>query len=70
MELEPQRSRVLIMGALAGAVLGAGTIWLLSQSKEREPKERHKPIRINEVIQLVSQFAGLIRNVDDLRRRL
>jgi hypothetical protein len=69
-ELEPQRRRVLIMGALAGAALGAGTLWLLSQSQDRDPEQPKRPIRIDEVIRLVSQMAGLIRNLDDVRRRL
>ncbi len=70
MELEPQRRKVLIMAALAGAVLGVGTVWLLSQSEDRDPKHQNKPIRVDEVIRLVSQVAGLIRNLDDMRHRL
>ena len=38
MELEPRQRNLLIVGALMGAVLGAGTAWLLVQSVEEDPE--------------------------------
>lgn len=70
MELEPRRRNALIIGALAGAILGAGTVWLLSQTVQRDPAQPKKPVRPDEVIRLVARIAGLIHELDDLRHRL
>jgi hypothetical protein len=66
--MDRQQRNVLIVGALVGAVLGAGVAWLLRQSSEGEGMDR--PIRPGEVFKLTSHMAGLLREVDDMRRRM
>lgn len=70
MELEPRHRNALVMGALVGAMLGAGTVWLMSQTVERDPTQPKKPIRPDEIIRFVARVAGLVRDLDDMRRRL
>jgi type II secretory pathway component PulM len=68
-ELEPRQRNLLIVGALMGAVLGAVTAWLLVQPVEEDPERPKKPVRAGELFKLTSQVAGVLRNVDDVRRR-
>jgi hypothetical protein len=68
-ELEPRQRNLLIVGALMGAVLGAGTAWLLVQSVEEDPERPKKPLRAGDLFRLTSQVAGVLRNVDDVRQR-
>jgi type II secretory pathway component PulM len=68
-ELEPRQRNLLMIGALMGAVLGAGTAWLLMQPVEEDPDRPNKPLRAGELFRLTSQVAGVLRQVDDVRRR-
>jgi hypothetical protein len=68
-ELEPRQRNVLIVGALIGAVLGAGMAWLLTQSVEEDPRHPKTPLRPSDLFKLTSHAAGLLRDVDELRRR-
>lgn len=70
MQLEARQRNILVIGALIGAVLGAGTAWTMIQTSEQDPTQPKKPIRALEIIRLAARAAGLVRQVDDLRRRL
>jgi len=71
MKLEQRQRNALIIGALVGAMLGAGAGWLLVQSAEEgvtgEPKE---PIHPGDVLKITNSAAGLLRQLDELRRRM
>jgi len=69
-ELEPKQRNALIIGALAGAVLGAGIGWLLAQSAPEDYDEEKEPIRPGEILKIVGAFAVVLRQFDDLRYRL
>jgi hypothetical protein len=60
----------LIVGAIVGAVLGAGAAYLLAQSVERDPDEPREPLALGDVLKLVRNSAGLVRQLDDLRHRM
>jgi gas vesicle protein len=69
-ELEPKQRNALIVGALIGAMLGAGTGWLLAQPVEGALGEAKKPIRPGDVLRLVKTAVNLLRDMDDLRLRM
>jgi hypothetical protein len=69
-ELEPKRRNALIIGTLAGAVLGAGVGWLLTQTAPEDLEEDKDPIRPGEVLKIVGASAVLLRQLDDLRYRM
>jgi gas vesicle protein len=69
MALEQKQQQGLLVGALIGAVLGAGTAYLLMSGTSEEGAKEVKPIKASELINLTSSAAILIRKLDDLRRR-
>ena len=70
MQFEAKQKQGLFVGALVGAVLGAGAAYLLvTAPAELEAGEEPKPITATELISLTSLVASLIRRLDDLRRR-
>jgi gas vesicle protein len=70
MELEARQKQGLLIGALVGAVLGAGAAYLLvTAPADLEEGEEPKPITATELISFTSLVASLIRRLDDLRRR-
>jgi hypothetical protein len=70
MELEPKQRNSLLIGALIGAMLGAGTGWLLAQPVEGDSDEPRKPIRPGDVLKLVKTSVNLLRDLDDMRFRM
>ena len=70
MELEPKQRNALIIGTLAGAILGAGVGWLLTQTAPEDFDEEKDPIRPGEVLKVVGASAVLLRQLDDLRYRM
>jgi hypothetical protein len=70
MELEPKQRNALLIGALIGAMLGAGTGWLLAQPVEGDIGEPRKPIRPGDVLKLVKTSVNLLRDLDDVRVRM
>ncbi len=70
MELEPRQRNALIIGALIGAILGAGAGWLLIQSAEETPDEIRKPIGPGDVLKITNSAAGLLRQLAELRQRM
>jgi gas vesicle protein len=69
-EIEPRQRNALIIGALVGAVLGAGTGWLLSQPREGDADGPRKSVGAGDVLKLVRNSASLLRQFDDLRQRM
>ncbi|GAB4422650.1 MAG: hypothetical protein Fur0044_20620 [Anaerolineae bacterium] len=70
MELDAKKKQVLALGALIGAILGAGAAYLLVTAPANVTEDEEiKPITATEIIGLTSLAASLIRRLDDFRRR-
>jgi gas vesicle protein len=69
-DLEPKQRNVIIVGALIGAVLGAGTGLLLAQTAPETLEKDKKPVRPLDVFQLMRDAAILLRQIDELRYRM
>lgn len=69
MDLEPKRKRGLLIGALIGAILGAGAAYLLLTAPGGEEDEETEPITAKELLGLTGTAALLIRKLDDVRRK-
>ncbi len=71
MQLTQSEKIKLVIGAIVGAVLGAGTVWTLMQSVPDEPSdEPPKPISAKEILTFTGTAAALIKGLADFRRRL
>ena len=68
MDLESKLKKGLPIGALIGAVLGAGTAYLLISAPDDE--ETDEPVSARELLSLTSMVALLIRRIDNVRRKL
>lgn len=65
------KQRVMAVGAVIGAVLGAGVGYLLMTAPSNlENGEEPDPITARELIGLTGGAALVIRQLDDLRRKL
>ena len=65
------RTTGIIIGAVAGALLGLLVAWILLE-REGQPAEaglQRRPMRPNDVIALVLSAIGLVRQVAVLRQR-
>lgn len=62
---DPMKSRVLLVGAVLGAVVGLGSAYLLVQKAER--KGEHIQINAGDVVRLGLLVFGLLRSVSQLR---
>lgn len=70
MNIDTKKQRGLIIGALIGAILGAGAAYLLLTSPASlEEGEEPDPITARDLLGLTSLAALLIRKLDDIRRR-
>lgn len=71
MDLESAKTkRGLAIGAVIGALLGAGGAYLLMTApKEAVPGEDPDPITAGDIISLTGAAAVLIRKIDDFRRK-
>jgi gas vesicle protein len=69
-DLEPKQRNVIIVGALVGAVLGAGTGLLLAQTAPENLEKDKKPVRPLDIFQLLRDAAILLRQIDELRYRM
>lgn len=65
-----KQQRVLMIGALIGAVLGSGTAYLLMTAPSDDKKMQEKPITTGELLAVTGAAAALIRKLDDFRRKL
>ncbi len=71
MELSKTEQTRLAIGAIIGAILGLGAVWLLMNAPSNlEDGETPKPISAKEVLGITGTAAMLIRSLDDFRRRL
>ena len=69
MDNDPQKQRGLILGALIGAILGAGAAYLLMTAPS-SPEDEREPLTGGELLGLTGAAAILIRKLDDVRRRI
>ncbi len=69
MQLTQSEKIKLVIGALIGAVLGAGTVWTLMQSPVEDDGDT-QPISTKEILTLTGTAAALIRGLADFRRKL
>lgn len=68
--VEDKKQRGLLIGALMGAVLGAGAAYLLMTAPVNlEEGEEPKPLTGAELLSLTGAAATLLRRLDDIRRR-
>lgn len=63
---ESRQRWAMIAGALIGAILGAGTAYLLTTTA----REETEPVTATDLIGVTGSAAVLIRKMDDLRRKL
>jgi gas vesicle protein len=64
------KQRGLLVGAVIGAVLGAGAAYLLLTAPPHPAEgEEPKPIKARELLALTGSAAILLRKLDDIRRR-
>lgn len=71
MELSKTEQTRLAVGAIIGAILGLGAVWLLMKApSDLAEDETPDPISAKEVLGLTGTAAMLIRSLDDFRRRL
>jgi len=68
-ELEPRQRNALIIGAVIGAIVGAGAGWLLTQPTAGDLDEPREPVRLGDVLKITGSTAALLRQFDDLRQR-
>ena len=70
-QLEPKQTKILAVGSLIGALLGAGAAWLLMQTPlEPAPDEEPEPITAGDILKLTGAAAALLSMLDSFRRRL
>jgi hypothetical protein len=70
-EMNPRQRNMVVVGALIGAVLGAGAAWLLINNPvDSDGEVSRTPIAPGEVLKLTSRVAFLMRDMNDLRRRV
>ena len=70
-ETSKKKRLIMIIGSLIGALLGAGTGYLLLTAPvEPEPGKEPKKIDGGDILALTASAAILIRKLDDFRRRL
>jgi hypothetical protein len=69
-DIEPKQRKVIAVGALVGAVLGAGVGLLLAQTAPESQEKDKKPLRPLDIFQLMRDAAILLRQIDELRYRM
>jgi hypothetical protein len=63
------KQRGLAFGALIGAILGAGVAYLLITAPAGEQDAPPKPLAAKDLLGVTTAAAGLVRKLDDIRRR-
>jgi gas vesicle protein len=69
-DIEPKQRKVIVVGALIGAVLGAGVGLMLAQTAPENLEKERKPVRPLDIFQLMRDAAILLRQIDELRYRM
>jgi hypothetical protein len=66
-----KQQRVLMIGAIIGAILGSGTAYLLMTAPAGDDDDKKdEPITAGELLAVTGAAAALIRKLDDFRRKL
>lgn len=68
--MDDQQRRVVLAGALVGAVLGAGIAYLLKANASETRDEAYVPLKPSDLISLTAAASVLIRKFNDLRLRI
>ncbi len=65
------RTKALIIGSVAGAVLGAAAAWLFIHrvKKETRAEEAARTIGLGQVVRLGASILGVLRQIADLGRQ-
>jgi hypothetical protein len=70
-DMDAKKQQGLFIGALIGAILGAGAAYLLMTSPANlEGDEEPEPIKAKDLLGLTGTVAILIRKLDDIRRKI
>lgn len=70
MTLPSKQQRGLLIGAIIGAMIGAGAAYLLMTAPANlEEGEEPDPITAKDLLVLTGAAAALVRKLDDVRRR-
>jgi hypothetical protein len=70
MELEAQDKKIVLIGSLIGAFLGAGAAYLLRKAPSDLDDSDPSPVDAADILSLTTAIAILVRKVDDFRRRV
>jgi hypothetical protein len=69
MSLDTKRTQGLLIGAILGAILGAGAAYLLMTTPGGD-EEADEPVTAKDLLSLTGVVAALIRKLDDIRRKI
>lgn len=69
MEIDARQRGPMLVGALIGALLGAGAAFMLTQEIEDVDEEK-EPVRAKDVLSLTQGLVRALQTADDIRRRL
>lgn len=69
MEIDARQRGPMLVGALIGALLGAGAAFMLTQEIE-DVEEEKEPVKAKDVLNLTQSLVRALQTADDIRRRL
>ncbi len=70
MESDTKHKRAVVVGALIGAVIGAGTAHLFINNPDTLDDQDMPPLKGSDLLSLTAAASILVRKISDIRRRL